>query len=249
MANVSINRFEWVKAVLQTGLTPAAKNTATALGLQFANDETRQINPSTTTLVKYLRVSKSTIKRTLNELIDAGWLDRTEGRGAGNMTAYTLLSPGKILPFNSQKRVQKCPQKKGSQVSLSHGKKGSPANQKGVTSEPSYIEQSFEQNNASPFADQIISDFKRFRFDGNSFDGLTLVSKDDWSDLNRWSSWLTAHQFPGLHNFPIKKLGQGGTEYFLLPWRRPRESERGTEQAVNYFRSFQFEEGFRHAAE
>lgn len=32
-----------------------------------------------------------------------GWA-KTEGRGRGNRTSYTLLSPGKIIPFSSQKK-------------------------------------------------------------------------------------------------------------------------------------------------
>ena len=51
MSNPSINRFEWLKAVMQAEvLTPTAKNVATALAVQFANAETGQINPSQETL-------------------------------------------------------------------------------------------------------------------------------------------------------------------------------------------------------
>ncbi|GFE52104.1 hypothetical protein So717_38570 [Roseobacter cerasinus] len=133
-----LNRFEWHKAVMQVrSLNATAKVVAGALAVQFANDETGQLNPGLTTLIEYLGLSLSTLKRAIKDLTDAGWLSRTEGRGAGNCTNYTFLAPCKIIPFR--------PSKKGSKASLSAKKKGSQVVQKGSTHEPSYKEQSKEQ--------------------------------------------------------------------------------------------------------
>ncbi|WP_424978399.1 helix-turn-helix domain-containing protein [Leisingera sp. S232] len=134
----NINRFEWLKAVLQVrNLNSTAKLVASALSVQFANDETGQLNPGLATLMEFLGLPLSTLKRAIKQLIDAGWLSRTEGRGAGNCTRYNLLAPQKIVPFR--------PNRKGPEVSLSDQKKGSPVVQKGPTVGPSYEEQSIKQ--------------------------------------------------------------------------------------------------------
>jgi len=103
--SASINRFEWLKAVTQCdGLMPISKVIATALAIQFANDETGQINPSVPTLASYVKTSKDTIKRGIRALVKAGWLDRSEGRGRGNHTNYTLCSPGKVVSISRPKK-------------------------------------------------------------------------------------------------------------------------------------------------
>lgn len=136
-----LNRFEWLKAVLQVkDLKPSAQVVAAALSVQFANDETGQINPAVKTLAEYLHMSLATVKRAIKELVAAGWLHRTEGRGAGNRTRYKLLAPCKIATFRP-----KNPKKKGAQLHLSDQEKGSSVTQKGVSPEPSYKEQSKKQ--------------------------------------------------------------------------------------------------------
>ncbi len=137
-----LNRFEWLKAVLQRAdLNSSTKAVAAALSVQFANDETGQLNPSLKTLDEFLAgMSLATIKRCLRQLVELGWLFRTEGRGAGNCTEYDLRAPCKIIPFRQKK--------KGAPVSLSNGEKGSPVTEKRLTGELSYIKdkQSKEQN-------------------------------------------------------------------------------------------------------
>ena len=93
-----LNRFEWLKAVLQVKeLNSSSQVVAAALSVQFANDETGQINPAMKTLAEYLKMALSTVKRAIKELVAAGWLSRTEGRGAGNRTRYTLRSPYRVF--------------------------------------------------------------------------------------------------------------------------------------------------------
>ncbi|MEP2682254.1 MAG: hypothetical protein ABJP44_11350 [Sulfitobacter sp.] len=128
-----LNRFEWLKAVLQCAdLNSSTKVVAAALAVQFANDKTGQLNPSLKTLDTYLAsVSLATIKRCLRHLDEAGWLFRTEGRGAGNCTQYELRAPCQIVPFRAKK--------KGASMRFQGEKKGSTLNEKGVTYETSYI--------------------------------------------------------------------------------------------------------------
>ncbi|MGR3761097.1 helix-turn-helix domain-containing protein [Roseobacteraceae bacterium NS-SX3] len=138
-----LNRFEWLKAVLQSReLTSSAKAVASALAVQFANNETGELNPSQETLVEYLGMSLATIKRCIRQLVELGWLLRTEGRGAGNYTEYGLRAPCKIIPFRRKK--------KGSSASLQNDKKRSSVTQKAFTGELSYMkeEQSTKQSAA-----------------------------------------------------------------------------------------------------
>lgn len=137
-----LNRFEWLKAVLQCAdLKSSTKAVAAALSVQFANDKTGQLNPSLKTLDEFLAgMSLATIKRCLRQLVELGWLFRTEGRGAGNCTEYVLRAPCKIIPFRQKK--------KGAPVSFSNDEKGSPVTEKRLTGELSYTKdkQSKEQN-------------------------------------------------------------------------------------------------------
>lgn len=130
-----LNRFEWLKAVMQCSeVNSSTKVVASALAVQFANDKTGDLNPSQETLVEYLgNLSLATIKRCIRQLVELGWLFRTEGRGAGNFTKYDLRAPCKIIPFRQEK--------KGSPASLCDDEKGSLVTHKAVTSELSYIEQ------------------------------------------------------------------------------------------------------------
>lgn len=137
-----LNRFEWLKAVLQcSGLNSSTKAVASALSVQFANDKTGQLNPSLKTLDEFLAgMSLATIKRCLRQLVEFGWLFRSEGRGAGNHTEYDLRAPCKIIPFR--------PKKKGAPVNLSKCQKDAPVIDKRLTGDLSYIKekQSKEQN-------------------------------------------------------------------------------------------------------
>ena len=70
MHSASINRFEWLKAVLQAeGLTPTAKTVASALAVKFFNEESGQMNPTQETLADFLKVLDPTSQISLN-LID-----------------------------------------------------------------------------------------------------------------------------------------------------------------------------------
>lgn len=110
MGDISINRFEWLKAVLQAeGLSPTAKNVASALAVQFARDTTGQLNPSQNTLADYLKVHKDTVKRVMRELRNAGWVLVLGVGGRSKAPQVNLVSPGKIVPFRSSERGGKLP--------------------------------------------------------------------------------------------------------------------------------------------
>jgi DNA-binding MarR family transcriptional regulator len=244
VSKAQINRFEWLKAVMQCAdLNATAKNLASAMAVQFANDETGQLNPSVETLADYLKTSTDSIKRAVRALVDGGWLDRTEGRGRGNRTVYRLLSPGKIVAFRPAKQATEPAPEKGATPHLQPKEKGANLHGKGGKSAPSYIEQSLEQKTRprDRFADHT--------FVGNFTSGVQLLSKaDHWAALNAWGEWLARMGLPKLCQLPIAEEAKRGT-VFCLPYRRPPSDEAQTSEAFAYFTTLLEAEASRHAAQ
>ncbi|WP_420862595.1 helix-turn-helix domain-containing protein [Algirhabdus cladophorae] len=205
-----LNRFEWHKAVMQVrSLNANAKVVAGALAVQFANDETGQLNPSLKTLIEFLGLPLSTLKRGIKDLINAGWLSRTEGRGAGNCTNYTFLAPRKIVPFRASK--------KGSKASLSAQKKGSQVPQKGSTHELSYNEQSKEQKaRPSPSPD--------LPHEGQPGEELRFVPGGGGYFEREWDDALRAYGLPSLHR-ALPQVVHEGRKGYALPDLCPARRE------------------------
>jgi hypothetical protein len=205
-----LNRFEWQKAVLQVRhLNSTAKLVASALAVQFANDETGQLNPGLATLMEFLGLPLSTLKRAIKDLINAGWLSRTEGRGAGNCTRYTFLAPCKIVPFR--------PSKKGSKASLSATKKGSQVAQKGSTHELSYKEQSKEQK-ARPSPSPVLP------HEGQPGEALRFVPGGGGYFEREWDDALRANGLPSLHR-SLPQVVHEGRKGYVLPDLCPARRE------------------------
>ncbi|MEM7720749.1 MAG: helix-turn-helix domain-containing protein [Pseudomonadota bacterium] len=248
MGSSAINRFEWLKAVMQSDqLTPSAKLVASAMAVQFANGDTGQLNPSMQTLADYVKASTDTVKRAVRSLVEAGWLGRTEGRGRGNKTAYRLASPGKIITLSPEKRGSNQPSEKGGMGAPSPKEKGALVHGKGGAGAPSYIEQSSEQNDGRD------EQWRNHRFEGVNFSGPTYVSKDDYGVLNSWGDWLRRQGLPGLCQMNIQrstdgKRGKPQTVY-LLPRRLPPETDRQAQDARAYFASMIEREAASYAAQ
>lgn len=122
MTAQTLNRFEWLKAVNRSDLLPRAKVAASALAIEFCNDRTGRLNPGVNTLADATGQTVDTVKRAIRDLTDSGWLGRTEGRGRGNKTEYTLLSPGKVIAMASTKKGAHMHQAKGGTHAPSHYK-------------------------------------------------------------------------------------------------------------------------------
>jgi len=187
-----MNRFEWLKAVLQSDLLDRAKVMASALAVQFGNDETGQINPALPTLCSYLKMTEQTARRALADLSEAGWLARTVGLGRGNRSAYVLLSPGNIVPLRPAISTRK-PAEKGARAMAkrSHGCEVSRAG-KGITgaskryhkcNPPIKDEQSFEQIGGARPAAHLVA-----RVAPNS------------DHAAAWDRWLAENGYPPLAN-------------------------------------------------
>ena len=244
MGNSTINRFEWLKAVMQSdSLNPGAKLVASAMAVQFANDETGQLNPSVQTLADYVKASTDTVKRAVKALVNAGWLGRTEGRGRGNRTAYRLASPGKIIALSHPEKGAKSPQIKGGNAAPLGQKKGANLHAKGGKSAPSYIEQSLEQKERAWDA------FARHRFPGNFSDGAMYLDKSkQCHELTAWSEWLRKYGFPKLCEMPIAAKS-GRSTIFALPYRTPPNREDQVKEALIYFTAMADRQEVRHAAQ
>lgn len=232
MSAQTLNRFEWLKAVNRSDLLPRAKVVASALAVEFCNDETGRLDPSRKRLAEATGLTLDTVKRAIQDLTEGGWLGRTEGRGRGNRTEYTLLSPGKIVAFGQpQKATQRQSAKGGTGAPLTT-EKGAPVHGKGGTGAPSHNrdKQTIEQRGAS------LDRFKNYQFPGNATEGLQLVEAKDQHRLNDWAEWLTREGFPKLHALNITRTDEKkGREFFALPYRKPPTDERQASEARAFF--------------
>lgn len=245
MRSAQINRFEWLKAVMQNAdLNATAKALASAMAVQFANDETGQLNPSVATLADYLKASKDSIKRAVKALVDGGWLGRTEGRGRGNRTVYRLLSPGRIVALPARKKGAEQAPEKGRNAAPSPEKKGADLRGKGGNAAPSYIEQSLEQNRAA------VEPWRSHRFSGNVWDGPAYIPEGDTNRLYPWGRWALDRLGLPLSALPIKlNGGKKAGAVLALPWSQPPKNEAQEIEARAYFTDLLEVEGARHAAQ
>lgn len=223
-----INRFEWLKAVLQADVSDSAKALASALSVQFANDGTGQINPSRKTLADYLGKSEKTIKRAVAELEGSGWLARTAGRGRGNATEYTLLSPGNVVPLRpvngAGKGVTSDPKRGHERPLLQAGKGVKPVREKGSNLSTPIIrkEQSSEQKGRAPERDAPACPIVSER-----------IVRDDDPALHEWRAWLAEKGWGTLEDLGLHRPGQG----YALPLRWPPQphDDEGNRQARAFF--------------
>lgn len=247
MSDTVLNRFEWAKAVLQAeGLSGTAKNIAAAISLQFANDETGQINPSQETLADYLKVHRDTIKRAMRELRNAGWMLLMGTGGRGKAPQIRLLTPGKIIPFRRSKG--------GTNHPVQDEKRGGDLQLKGRQITPPHYkeEQSLEQR-GRPIPKErplAVEPHMKTRFFGKPTEGPRVVPKSDWVALNAWSEFMSDHGFPKPIDLPlVQQAEKGGGVFFYLPSARPPGDQAGIDQALSYFAALIDFEAARHAAQ
>lgn len=199
-----INRFEWLKAVLQADVPDRGKALAAALAVEFANDETGQTNPSLDTLATYLRTSVDTVRRACADLCAGGWLAREVGRGRGRKSGYVLLSPGSVVAFKAAPKVAAAPVKRSQPCKVSAGGKGSSPAAKRLQDCKPHIrkEQSSEQRAGAPSAPR--------------FDLLRRIELGS-AAAEHWDTWLTQRGLPTLAE--LIKLHRDGAVF--LPFRIP----------------------------
>lgn len=249
MTAQTLNRFEWLKAVLQVdGLSGTAKALASALAVQFFNDDTGQLNPSQKTLADFLKVHEDTVKRLLRELRNAGWLVSIGDGGRGKAPKLRLLSPSKIIPFRPAKGGRIAPQsapERGADMHPKAEKRGADLQEKGGGNIPRhYKEEQYKEQRARPW-----KAFSNHRFPGNCTDGVMYLDKSKhYHELTAWSDWLRSQGFPDLCALPIR-VETGKATLFALPFRKVPEGEEQTKAALAYFTTLLDAEGTRHAAQ
>jgi hypothetical protein len=197
----TLNRFEWLKAVMQAdGLTPTAKNVASVIAVQFANDETGQANPSQRTLADYLKIHTDTVKRVLRELRNAGWLMAMGDGGRGKAPLLRLLAPGKIVPF--------CAPKRGGKSSPEREERGGNMCSKGGQIVPSHNKdkQSLEQKGRAPDVNRQVIIPTR------------LVPDTEPDRVAEWNAWLAENGYPSVQRLDIRSSQPGQVGYHL-PFR------------------------------
>lgn len=248
-------RFDWIDAAMQCRkVTPTAKTVAHALSIKFANNETGRIDPGLDALSDYLGISRDSVKRAIKLLVDTGWLHRTEGRGSGNRTTYTLLTPGKVVSLRAQEKPSKTDAVKGCNRAPLKQKKGASIHLQKCNHAPSYNKdkQSLEQKaRATPYARPAsIDQHMQTRFEGRSTDGPRIIPKEKWDALNAWGEWLDKHGFGKLIDLPIVQIAEKtGGMFFWLPTLKPPVTQTGTDQAIEYFTALVDWEAARHAAQ
>ncbi|MCE8548304.1 helix-turn-helix domain-containing protein [Ruegeria pomeroyi] len=213
---MTLNRFDWLKSVMRSDVSPSAKNVATVLAVQFANDETGQLNPSRDTLADYLNVHRDTIKRAIRELRNAGWLIVFEGRGRGNSSGFRLVSPGKVVAITAAKKRADLHREKGADMHPYSEEKGADLHRKGGRFAPSYIrqEQSIEQR------------AREAKAGGCPVDRLSRIDPGSYR-VTAWDEWLTERGWPCLADLQVKQ--EGG---YLVPYAMPPEDPDGAAARV-----------------
>lgn len=245
MTGQTLNRFEWLKALNRSGLLPRAKVVASALAIEFCNDETGRLDPSLTTLADATGKTVDTVKRAIRDLVEGGWLARTEGRGRGNKTEYTLLSPGKIIAISNPKKGAQVHHIKGGTGAPLTKEKGAQVHGKGGTGALSYNKDKQTMNKYSANPDR----WAAHRFIGNAWDGPSLVLASDYDTLSAWGRWLKSHGLPALDRLQLQTFGRDGTKVFRLPYRTPPSDAQREAEALAYFAEKVEEQGVSYAAQ
>jgi hypothetical protein len=215
-----INRFEWIKAVLRSGLLDRAKVVAASLALENFNEETGQCNPNQSTIADNIGRSLDTVKRGLEDLAKAGWLVHVATNGRGNWTGYVLTSPGNIVLIRPAKKSVHDANSavnaaaRGGQRSGASLAKGGSAAKKGGQRCFSHIrkEQSSEQKaGGRPRPDLAVE-----------------VEAGSWKAM-KWNGWIADNGYrTDLRSLSALQT-KGGN--YLLPWGVPPHGA-GTQAAI-----------------
>lgn len=206
-----MNRFEWLKAVAGSEVSDRAKAVATILAIKFCNEQTGQLDPSIEAIATASGRSIDSAKRAIRDLIKAGWLARSEGRGRGNTSQYTLLSPGKVVAISSAKKGAQMHPNKGGRTAPSQAQKGAELPAKGCRTAPSHYkdEQSFEQKG-------------RESATARPSPHLSAQIAEGSDAAQEWDDWLAAHGKPTLAE--LTALHVAGA-YELTHKRPPRPTD------------------------
>lgn len=245
-------RYQWLKAVNRSDLLPRAKLVASALVVEFYSKDTGRCDPGAQTLATATGQTLDTVKRAIRDLVDAGWLSRSEGRGRGNKTQFDLLSPGTVISISSVKKGAPVHHEKGGIGAPLPKEKGAPVRGKGGTGALSYNKDkhTLEHKGASvpTQTPEPVLAFRDHRFAGSAITGPVLIPMSDHATLNAYSELVRSHGLPELHAMPIRQSAKKEV-FFHLPYRRAPNTPEKIEEALAYFRSIVDHKAARYAAQ
>lgn len=252
MSPNSSYRYQWLKAVNRSDLLPRAKLVASALAVEFYNQDTGRCDPGAETLATATGQTLDTVKRAIRDLVEAGWLARSEGRGRGNKTQFDLLSPGKVIPISSAKKGAPVHHRKGGTDAPLPREKGAPVREKGGTGALSYNKDkhTIEHRGArvpTQTPEPVLA-FKDYRFAGKAIDGPSLVPMSDHATLNAYADLVRSHGLPDLQAMAIRQATKKEI-FFHLPYRKAPNTPEQNEEVLSYFRSIIDHTAVRYAAQ
>jgi len=218
----------WTKALRASEHTLRAKVVASSIE-DHRNNETGLCYPSLRTLMADTGLSLSSVKRAVRELEEAGWLIRSEGRGRGNHTHYTLVMQGKVVPIR--------PSKKGVSTELSTretgSEKGSERTGKGFRTAPSH----YKDN--PPKEPKRAREVRRSPLTGPGHRASppragAVICREDATGVAAWDEWLTGEGFRPLDGATF--LAEWGeVRGYAVPSRYPPCRAEDAEKARAFF--------------
>lgn len=221
-ADFNRQRWAWLKAVTADGsLSPMARLLASVL-VTSADRDSGKCCPGNTKLADALCTSVDTIKRAFRALSDAGWLTKTEGRGAGNTSQIVFHFHTNVVPLSTPEtgpRPERAERKGGNAAPFKAEKKGANLREKGGKSAPSYNKDKPNKNQSAGATPTGSS--QRPRPD------LAAVAHHGTDAVDDWDAWLVKRGLPTLrrlNRLSSDKDGRG----FDVPWRRPPPADDAT---------------------
>lgn len=217
---------------MQASLTPTAKNVATALAVQFANEKTGQCNPSRQTLADYIGSHPDHVKRALKMLKDGGWVVVVSGRGRGRSTDYQLTSPGKVIALGTMKRGQICTPEKGEELSPQSQEKGDNSSAKGGGFVPSHYkeEQSLEQRARAREQSACACPIDR-----------PVHIECNTHRHQAWNDWLRERGWPSVAELALDWVNEGTSGYAVPSTMPPSEGNEHAENTTTKFLNWAIE--------
>lgn len=206
--NETPHHAHWATHLVTAGLEPWSRLIGAILALRFRNKTTGLICPSVPTLATVAGCSQSTVKRAVKALESAGWIERTDGRGAGKFTKYRLRWPVNIKST--------CPKEDASERVTDeplavdfHKGKSPPVSHQRAMDGPFYINQKSNQKKKASVSDVG----SRLQCPVTS---LQLIGDEEGAKVGAWDRQLAAWELP-----PISILAQRDEEKGIEGWRWP----------------------------
>lgn len=196
-----LNKHTWLTEVTLAADNANVVRIAVLFANKYRNEESGQLNPKSETLADVLGVSRQSINRAINWLVEAGFLAKTEARGGGAL-AYKLLLNGQEIPLQKSAvvRVFQNPTKAKSSNQTSKKLKGEHSHYK---EEPS--QEPKRARKTGPVADCPVRH-------------VTKIQPGSPGEF-AWNEWLAKQDEPNVEQ--LQAFQPDGSEALLMPFSMP----------------------------